>query len=128
MQLELDFKKTDTEAPEEAFQSWEEPLLTSGDSQLQIDFSHQDDSGYERWKQERLNRVAKLRAAYGLPLLRRVSVRLQGLEDTELVGLLTLPNEPESNIDVKKPLMLRIGSDTFSHHEISSIMVVEEIY
>jgi hypothetical protein len=86
--------------------------------QSELDFGHGDTSGYDRWQQERAERLDRIRRKFGLPINRRVRVRLRDI-DGEFCGLLTLVELP---IDLRKPhhQRLRIGDYEFTATEIES--------
>ncbi|MCB1278535.1 hypothetical protein [Prosthecobacter sp.] len=80
-----------------------------------------DDAGYAAWKTEAEDAKRAFEKRWGVPLGRRVRVRLSG-ELREREGLLRLTEEsPWSG----NPLFLRLGADVFEAGRIESLVRVD---
>jgi hypothetical protein len=86
--------------------------------QDELDFGRGDSSGYARWQHERAEGLDRIRRELGLPINRRVRVRLRNI-DGEFCGLLTLVELP---LDLRQARhqRLRLGDFEFTAAEIES--------
>ena len=86
--------------------------------QDELDFGRGDPSGYAKWQQERADWLDRIRREVGLPINRRVRVRLRDI-DGEFCGLLTLVELP---LDLRRARhqRLRVGDFEFTAAEIES--------
>jgi hypothetical protein len=84
----------------------------------ELDFGRGDPSGYAKWQQERADWLDRIRREIGLPINRRVRVRLRDI-DGEFCGLLTLVELP---LDLRRARhqLLRVGDFEFTAAEIES--------
>jgi hypothetical protein len=86
--------------------------------QVEFDFGRGDPSGHDKWQQERADQLDRIRRKLGLPINRRVRVRLRDI-DGEFCGMLTLVELP---LDLQKARQqrLRVGDFEFTAAEIES--------
>jgi hypothetical protein len=86
--------------------------------QDEFDFGCGDPSGYDKWQRERVDQLDRIRRKFGLPINRRVRVRVRDI-DGEFCGLLTLVELP---LDLHKAhhQRLRVGNFEFTAAEIES--------
>ena len=86
--------------------------------QDQLDFERGDSSGYAQWQHERAEGLDRIRREVGLPINRRVRVRLRDI-DGEFRGLLTLVELPLGPRQAHHR-RLRVGDFEFTATEIES--------
>jgi len=86
--------------------------------QDELDFGRGDSSGYAQWQHERADWLDRIRREVGLPINRRVRVRLRDI-DGEFCGLLPLVELP---LDLRQARhqRLRVGDFEFTAAEIES--------
>lgn len=87
-----------------------------------LDFEKGNTDGIANWRCEREAVLAAIRDEWGLPVGRRVSVTLLGI-DREIEGLLELTAHPPA-IDRQHRLDLRVAGARFMSDEIESCRVV----
>jgi hypothetical protein len=87
-------------------------------SQDELDFGCGTPSGYAQWQQERAEWLDRIRRKIGLPINRRVRVRLRDIQG-EFCGFLTLVELP---LDLHKAHQqrLRVGDFEFTAAEVES--------
>jgi len=75
-------------------------------SQGVLDFNSGNTRGFDNWHQQREERLQLIRREWGVPVGRRVRLKLREF-DHEFTGILMLAEEP-SKIDRRLPLLLKI--------------------
>ena len=88
-----------------------------------FDFDSGNADGVANWRREREARLAAIRREWGVPVGRRVRLRLQNV-DGEFEGRLQLAHQPEA-IDRHLPLRLRLGTMDFLASDIEQCVVRE---
>ena len=91
--------------------------------QLEINFGSPVGDGYETWKWDQEKTVRKISEVWGLPLNRRVRLKLVNI-DSEFEGLLTLAERPQS-LHHRESLILRLRPLKFSSDEIENCIVID---
>ena len=92
-------------------------------TQQEMDFHGAVGGGYAAWQWDHDQAVKKISDLWGLPLNRRVRVKLVNI-DSEFVGKLTLAEFPLT-LDRRRSLLLRLPPLEFSSTEIERCAVVE---
>jgi hypothetical protein len=98
--------------------------MQSESTQLDLDFHAPVGDGYASWQWDREQTIKKIAEVWGLPLNRRVRVRLVNI-DSEFEGRLGLAELPVS-MDRRRPLLLKLAPITFSSTEIECCTVLEK--
>lgn len=93
-------------------------MSPEGPIQGVLDFESGNPDGFGNWQREQEALRAEVRRIWGLPVGRRVRVRLRDMDDS-LEGELHLVSRPEK-LDRRTPLMLQLRGIEFSSHEIES--------
>lgn len=91
--------------------------------QLELDFHGPVENGFASWLWDQQQAVKRVIEEWGLPINRRVRVKLVNV-DSEFEGILCLAELPLT-IDRRRPLALRLAPLTFSSTEIESCAVLE---
>ena len=86
--------------------------------QVELDFGRGDPAGYAKWQLQRAEWLDRIRREFGLPINRRVRVRLRDFGG-EFCGLLTLVELP-LNLREAHHQRLRVGNFEFAASEIES--------
>jgi len=89
-----------------------------------FDFESASGNGFENWRREQDARLDSLRREWGLPIGRRVRLRLRNI-DSEFDGELQLVESPAS-IDRRVPLQLRVGQVDFLAPDIEQCVVISD--
>jgi hypothetical protein len=92
-------------------------------TQQEMDFRGPVGGGYAAWQWDHDQAVKNISELWGLPLNRRVRLKLINI-DSEFVGKLTLAEFPLS-LDRRRPLLLRLPPLQFSSTEIEWCAVVD---
>ena len=71
-----------------------------------LDFESGNTNGFDNWRQQREARLQLIRHEWGVPVGRRVCLKLREF-DHEFTGVLRLAEEP-TKIDRRLPLLLKI--------------------
>lgn len=71
-----------------------------------LDFESGNTNGFDNWRQQREARLQLIRHEWGVPVGRRVCLKLREF-DREFTGVLRLAEEP-TKIDRRLPLLLKI--------------------
>ncbi len=88
-----------------------------------FDFETGHLDGLANWRREQEARLEAIREEWGLPVGRKVRIRLRTM-DGELEGMLRLVVMPVS-VDRRIPLRLRVGRVDLTEPDIESWIVVE---
>ncbi|MEI7909732.1 MAG: hypothetical protein WCK77_08875 [Verrucomicrobiota bacterium] len=80
--------------------------MNDEDSQGLLDFDAGNTNGFDNWRQQREARLLLIRREWGVPVGRRVCLKLREF-DHEFTGILMLAEEPPK-IDRRLPLLLKI--------------------
>jgi len=91
--------------------------------QLDLDFQNPMGNGYKNWQWDREEAVKRIAETWGLPLNRRVRLKVVNI-DSEFEGKLCLAEMPIT-IDRRRPLTLRLAPLEFSSCEIEHCTVIE---
>ena len=97
--------------------------MTEEVQQLELDFHGPVGEGYANWQWDREQAVKRIAETWGLPLNRRVRLKLAGI-DSEFEGKLSLVERPVS-IDRRRPLTLCLPPLVFPNLEIERCTVIE---
>lgn len=89
-----------------------------------FDFEQGNLDGFVRWQRELDAQIAELRQRWGLPIGKRVRVKLFVWEGL-LEGRLRLADLREAHREEAQVVSLQIGSSQFASDEIESCIVVE---
>ena len=88
-----------------------------------LDFGLGDAAGFAKWQRDQEARLEAIRREWGVPVGRRVRVRLKDL-DGELKGKLELVSMP-ATLDRRVPLRLRVDRVEFGIPDIEQLAVLE---
>ncbi|HUF62163.1 MAG TPA: hypothetical protein VMN36_08825 [Verrucomicrobiales bacterium] len=88
-----------------------------------FDFESGHLDGFANWRREQESRLEAIREEWGLPVGRKVRIRLHTM-DGELEGMLRLATMPVS-VDRRIPLRLRLGRVDLTPPDIESWVVID---
>ena len=90
--------------------------MSEDGSQGLLDFDSGNTNGFDNWCQQREERLQSVRREWGVPVGRRVRLKLREFNQ-EFTGILMLVEEP-LKIDRRLPLLLRIRNIPFTQADI----------
>jgi len=92
--------------------------------QCLFDFESGNMNGYENWRRQQEERLQAIRNEWGLPVRRRVRLRLKNI-DGEFEGVLRLADHPLT-VDSRLPLHLRIDNLDVFPDDIEQCVVIDD--
>ena len=89
-----------------------------------FDFASGDKCGYQNWRREQQQRLQAIRREWGIPVCRRVRLRLKNLNG-DFEGVLRLVAQPLT-IDRRRPLHLKIDNIDVFPDQIEQCVVIDD--
>jgi hypothetical protein len=87
-----------------------------------FDFESGNMCGYDNWRREQEQRLQAIRREWGIPVRRRVRLRLKNL-DGDFEGVLQLVDQPLT-IDRRRPLHLKVDNIDVFPDDIEQCVVI----